>query len=357
MSGRAPILGILGGGQLCRMLALAAAKLGIRTEFLSDDANSPAADVATMHFAGYDDEVALARFASSVDVVTYEFENVPARTAEMLAAIKPVRPGPRALAICQDRWAEKSFLRGLGIGTAPFANVESQSDLDAAASAVGFPSILKTRRMGYDGKGQQIVRSRSELGAAFVSFNSVPCLLEGFVWFTRELSVVAARGADGQIAAYDPVENLHENHILKTTIAPAEMSPSRSAEAVSLAGRTLNALDYVGVIGVELFDTPAGLLVNELAPRVHNSGHWTIDACAVSQFEQHVRAVMGWPIGPTDRHSDAVMTNLLGQDALGWENRLLEPGQALHLYGKGEARPGRKMGHLTELRPKKPTLS
>lgn len=351
MSGPVPVLGILGGGQLCRMLALAAAKIGIRSEFLSDDAASPAADVARFHRAAYDDEDALARFAAGVDIVTYEFENVPARTAEVLAALKPVRPGPRALAICQDRWTEKSFLSGLGIGTAPFANVEQEGDLHAAAQATGFPAVLKTRRLGYDGKGQQIVRTMDDLAAAWTAMKRVPCILEGFVAFSRELSVVAARGVDGQIAAYDPVENRHENHILKTTLAPARMTPERSAAAVALAGRILDALAYVGVIGVELFDTPGGLLVNELAPRVHNSGHWTQDACAVSQFEQHVRAVMGWPLGSPERHSDAEMTNLLGDEALGWAGRALAPGQSLHLYGKAEARPERKMGHLTTLSP------
>lgn len=352
MSGRGPVLGILGGGQLCRMLALAAAKIGIKTEFLSDDPQSPAADVALFHHARYEDEAALARFAARVDAVTYEFENVPARTAEVLAGLKPVRPGPRALAIAQDRWDEKSFLRGLGVGTAPYANVERDADLAAAAAATGFPAVLKTRRMGYDGKGQRIVRTRSDLDPAWAELKKAPCILEGFVPFTRELSVVAARGLDGQIAAYDPVENRHENHILKTTIAPALMTPDRARDAVALAGRILEALDYVGVIGVELFDTPSGLLVNELAPRVHNSGHWTMDACTISQFEQHVRAVMGWSLGSPERQSDAVMINLLGEEALGWAGRPLKPGQSLHLYGKTEARAGRKMGHLTTLSPK-----
>lgn len=352
MSGRVPVLGILGGGQLCRMLALAAAKIGVKTEFLSDDPSSPAADVALFHHAHYDDEAALARFAAGVDAVTYEFENVPARTADVLAALKPVRPGPRALAICQDRWLEKSFLRELGIGTAPFANVEREGDLEAASLATGFPAVLKTRRMGYDGKGQKIVRTRGELSEAFRALKAVPCILEGFIAFSREVSVVAARGSDGRIEAYDPVENRHEDHILKTTIAPASMTASLAQSATEIAAKVLAALDYIGVIGVEMFDTPEGMLVNELAPRVHNSGHWTTDACTVSQFEQHVRAVMGWPLGSPARHSDAVMSNLLGDEALGWECRRLEPGQSLHLYGKAEARQGRKMGHITRLSPK-----
>jgi 5-(carboxyamino)imidazole ribonucleotide synthase len=352
MSGGLPVLGILGGGQLCRMLALAAAKIGIKTEFLSDDAHSPAADVAHFHHADFGDEAALARFAARVDAVTYEFENVPARTAEVLAALKPVRPGPRALAITQDRWTEKSFLRDLGIGTAPFALVDGEASLAAAAAETGFPAVLKTRRMGYDGKGQRIVHSAEALAQAWRDLKGAPMILEGFVAFSRELSVVAARGLDGSVAAFDPVENRHEHHILKTTIAPARMAASASAVALDIAARVLTALDYVGVIGVEMFDTADGFLVNELAPRVHNSGHWTMDACSVSQFEQHVRAVMGWPLGSPERHSDAVMLNLLGADALGWEARTLAPGQSLHLYGKTDARPGRKMGHLTTLSPK-----
>jgi 5-(carboxyamino)imidazole ribonucleotide synthase len=334
------------------MLALAAGKIGIKTRFFSDDPLSPAAAVAQFEQGDYLDEAALAAFAGSVDAVTYEFENVPARTAEVLAALRPVRPGPRALAICQDRWLEKSFLRDLGIGTAPFANIERAADLAPAAAATGFPSVLKTRRMGYDGKGQRIVRTQSELAEAWRALKEAPCILEGFVAFTRELSVVAARGLDGATAAYDVVENQHEHHILKTTIAPALLSADRAAGAAAVADRVLAALDYVGVIGVELFDTPDGLLVNELAPRVHNSGHWTMDACSVSQFEQHVRAVMGWPLGSPNRHSDAVMTNLLGSEALGWETRWLRPGQSLHLYGKTEAVAGRKMGHTTQIRPK-----
>lgn len=352
MSGGIPVMGVLGGGQLCRMLALAAAKIGVRTEFLSDDVSSPAADVAQFHRARYDDEAALAQFAARVDVVTYEFENVPARTAEVLASLKPVRPGPRALAVCQDRWAEKSFLRDLGIGTAPFANVETESDLSVASQITGFPAVLKTRRMGYDGKGQRIVRSPTELFAAWHALRSAPSILEGFVPFTRELSVVAARSMDGTVAAYDPVENRHEDHILKTTIAPAIMTPAMSRAAIGMAEKILAALDYVGTIGVEFFETPGGLLVNELAPRVHNSGHWTMDACTFSQFEQHVRAVIGWPLGTSERHSDAVMINLLGEEALGWANRPLAARQSLHLYGKIDARPGRKMGHLTTLSPK-----
>jgi 5-(carboxyamino)imidazole ribonucleotide synthase len=347
-----PTLGVLGGGQLCRMLALAAGKIGIKTCFFSEDPLSPAADVAQMHLGSYLDEAALENFARDVDVITYEFENVPARTADVLAALKPVRPGPRALAICQDRWLEKTFLRDLGIGTAPFANVERADDLAAAAALTGFPAVLKTRRMGYDGKGQRIVRTQSELAEAWRTLKEAPSILEGFVAFSRELSIVAARGVNGATAVYDVVENIHEHHILRTTLAPAVLSADRAAAAHAMADKVLAALDYVGVIAVELFDTPHGLLVNELAPRVHNSGHWTMDGCAVSQFEQHVRAAMGWPLGSAERHSDAVMTNLLGEEALGWEGRALAPGQSLHLYGKTDAVPGRKMGHTTLLRPK-----
>lgn len=348
----APVLGILGGGQLGRMLALAAAKLGIKTRVLSDDRDAPAADVAEFQYAHYDDEAALSAFANAVDVVTYEFENVPARTAQVLAAVKPVRPSAQVLAVTQDRWTEKSFLRAQGIATAPFANIERDVDLAMAVGQIGTPAIVKTRRMGYDGKGQRLVHSRAELSGAWADLNKAHAILEGVVHFSREISVVAARGLNGTVAAYDPVENRHESHILKTTIAPALISPEGRAQALEIANRILTALDYVGVMGVEMFETPAGILVNELAPRVHNSGHWTMDACTCSQFEQHVRAVMGWPLGPVDRFADAEMTNLLGAEALGWETRAPLPGQSLHLYGKADARPGRKMGHVTQLHPK-----
>jgi 5-(carboxyamino)imidazole ribonucleotide synthase len=355
MSGGAPVLGILGAGQLGRMLALAAGKLGIATHVYGPPGDTPAAAVsAAFTEAQYTDEKALAAFAAKVSVVTYEFENVPARTAEVLSALKPVRPGPGALAICQDRWIEKRFLQDLGIMTAPFANLEQESGIAPAAAAIGFPAIVKTRRMGYDGKGQRKVGDLRALQAAWHDLGRVPMILEGFVPFRREISVVGARAVDGAVASYDPVENTHENHILRTTIAPAPEADRVRPEAFRMTRHILDALSYVGVMGVEMFETSDGrLLVNEMAPRVHNSGHWTLDACAVSQFEQHVRAVMGWPLGSPERHSDAVMTNLLGEEALGWDARLPPPGTSLHLYGKAGAQPGRKMGHLTALSPRK----
>lgn len=345
-------LGILGGGQLGRMLAMAAARLGIRCHVYCPDKGSPAFDVASVHtLAAYDDEDALARFADAVDRITYEFENVPAATAEFLAARKPVHPKPSALAVAQDRFSEKSFIHGLGIGTARFANAESAADIAAGWPHVGAPAILKTRRMGYDGKGQAKVASPAEAEDAFVRFGGVPCVLESFEKFDREISVVAARAEDGTIAAYDAVENIHENHILARTLAPARLSATQAQAAAEIAARLLAALDYVGVIGVEMFAFDDGrLLVNEIAPRVHNSGHWTLDACATSQFEQHVRTVCGWPLGAPDRHSDAVMENLIGKAALPWQ-ALAAGGGCLHLYGKREARPGRKMGHVTHLYP------
>ncbi len=346
-------VGILGGGQLGRMLAMAAARLGLKCAIYSPEPDSPAFQVCDAHVvAGYGDTIALENFARTVDVVTYEFENVPGDAAKVLSALKSVRPNPKALSIIQDRFAEKSFARKLDVATTPFALVDSDESLRAALQSVGVPSVLKTARLGYDGKGQRIVRTAEQLAAAWNELKRVPCILEGFVDFTRELSVVAARGIDGQIACYDLVENRHEDHILRTTLAPARATARVKAEAIRIAGRLLEAFDYVGVMAVEMFETPDGrLLVNEIAPRVHNSGHWTIDGCAVSQFEQHIRAVCGWPLGDTTRHSDAVMTNLLGVEAHEWAKLADERAIGVHLYGKSAAREGRKMGHVTRLYP------
>jgi 5-(carboxyamino)imidazole ribonucleotide synthase len=346
-------IGILGGGQLGRMLAMAAARLGLKCAIYAPEADSPAFQVCDRHVVGsYDDHQALAAFARSVDVVTYEFENVPGDAASVLSALKSVRPNPKALVVIQDRLAEKSFLREQGIATAPFAAITSDESLRAASAQVGVPSVLKTARLGYDGKGQRMVRAADQLTAAWSDLKKVPCILEGFVDFTRELSVVAARGTDGRVACFDLVENQHENHILRTTLAPARAPQRLKAEAAGIATRLLAAFDYVGVMAVEMFETRDGrLLVNEIAPRVHNSGHWTIDACTVSQFEQHIRAVCGWPLGDAARHSDAVMTNLLGEEIDGWRALAAEPATAVHHYGKSEAREGRKMGHVTRLYP------
>jgi 5-(carboxyamino)imidazole ribonucleotide synthase len=349
-------IGILGGGQLGRMLALAAARLGFKCHSYCPDPESPAFDVsAARTVAGYDDACALAAFGRTVDVVTYEFENVDVAAVERLAREKPVRPGARALAISQDRLREKTFLRGLGIATAPFAAVDDAASLEAAIASLGRPTVLKTRRFGYDGKGQTVIRTDDDAGAALPAAGGGPWIAEGLVTFSREVSVIAARALGGCIACYDIAENVHRDGILRSSSVPAAIRPKTAAAAADIAGKVLTELDYVGVIGIELFVVGEGeeerLLVNELAPRVHNSGHWTEDACAVSQFENHIRAVAGWPLGPTARHADATMTNLLGSDALEWQAVAADPAARLHLYGKREARAGRKMGHVNRLAP------
>ena len=347
-------IGMLGGGQLGRMTAQAAARLGYRTHVFCPEADSPTAQVtdrATL--SSYGDEAALERFAGSVDVATYEFENIPHHTVAFLAERVPVRPGPKALSICQDRLAEKDFVSGLDIAVAPYRSVPAPADLRAALAEIGAPAVLKSTRMGYDGKAQAVIRDPEEAAAAAERIGDQPAILEGFVDFDFELSVIAARGSDGTIACYPPVENRHRDHILAETIAPAPLSDAESKTAEEIARRLVESLDMVGLLAVEMFHTADGrLLVNELAPRPHNSGHWTMDACATSQFEQLVRAICGLPLGAVDRHSDAIMTNLIGDDAGTWSDLLAEPGARLHLYGKAEARPGRKMGHVTRLRPK-----
>ena len=350
-------IGILGGGQLGRMLASAAAELGLHAHIYCPDAEAPAAELAAdFTRADYEDEAALTRFAASVDVITYEFENVPAETARILSEHGIVRPGPVALATAQDRIVEKNFMQARGILTAPFADVTDEASLRDAVTRIGCPAVLKTRRFGYDGKGQAKIASPEDASAAWEEIGRQPAILEGFVSFEREISVVVARGVNGETAAYDPVENIHKNHILDRTLAPAELPQAIAGEACAIAAQIANELDYVGVMGVEMFLLPEQgntrrLAVNEIAPRVHNSGHWTMDACAVGQFEQHVRAVCGWPLGNPKRHSDAVMTNLIGDEAADWERLAAEPDTSLHLYGKSEARPGRKMGHATRLYP------
>ena len=348
-------IGILGSGQLGRMIAMAAARLGLKTHIYCPDPG-PAFDVcATFTLAAYEDEKALAAFADSVGVVSYEFENVPAPTAGFLAARRPVRPGARALAITQDRWDEKTFLNGLGIPTAPFARVDNVASLEAALETLGRPAVLKTRRFGYDGKGQAIIRAGDDAASAFRSLGEQPCVLEGFVSFAREISVVGARGVDGSFAAFDVCENEHEHHILSRTIVPAQVSETTAAAAIETTGKIAAALDYVGVITVEMFLVEENgsdrIVINEIAPRVHNSGHWTIDGAATSQFEQHVRAICGWPLGSPRRHGRIEMGNLIGAQADAWPELLREPGVALHLYGKHEARAGRKMGHWTRVLP------
>jgi 5-(carboxyamino)imidazole ribonucleotide synthase len=348
-------IGILGGGQLGRMLALAAARFGLKTHVYSPDPDSPAFDVcAARTIAAYEDEDALAEFAERVALVTYEFENVPARTAAILADLSLVRPGPAALAACQDRLVEKEFLESNGILTAPFMPVDDAGAFVRAVARLGRRSILKSRRFGYDGKGQIMLREGSDLAVTFRSLGGMPSILEAIVPFTKEISVVAARGADGAFAAYDICENIHENHILKLTRAPARIEEASAAEAVRIAQVIAESLDYVGILAVELFVVEtadkATLLVNEIAPRVHNSGHWTLDGAVTSQFEQHIRAIAGWPLGETQRHGAYVeMLNLIGPEILAFEEFLREPGASLHIYGKVEARPGRKMGHVTRI--------
>jgi 5-(carboxyamino)imidazole ribonucleotide synthase len=343
-------IGILGGGQLGRMLAMAAARLGFRTHIYEPTANPPAGDVAhALTTAAYDDQDALRAFAAAVDVITYEFENVPTATLDLLDSLKPIRPNRRALATAQDRLLEKDFLTSLSIACAPYAPVAKASDLDGAIAAIGTPAILKTTRLGYDGKGQMRLMSPSDAPAAKAALRQ-ESVLEGFIDFSHEVSVIAARGLDGSVACYDPGENVHRDGILHTTTVPARLTASQRTDAILMAARILTALDYVGVMGVELFVTPKGLIANEIAPRVHNSGHWTQNGCAVDQFEQHIRAITGWTLGDGSRHSDVVMENLIGDDILRVPKIARETGAALHLYGKGVPRPGRKMGHVNRVK-------
>ncbi|MEM8760526.1 MAG: 5-(carboxyamino)imidazole ribonucleotide synthase [Pseudomonadota bacterium] len=347
------VIGILGGGQLGRMLAIAAARLGLHAHVFDPSPGGPASEVAReATAAAYDDTAALEAFARAVDVATFEFENVPASVAETLARHTVVRPNARAFAVAQDRTEEKRFLEGIGLTCAPWAPIDSADDIAAALERTGAPAILKTRLMGYDGKGQVGVAAPDEAEAAWATIGAQPAVLEGRVAFTAELSVIVARGADGVTVAYDPGRNTHEDGILHRTVVPAGLPAAVLQDAVLAAGRIASALDYVGVLGVELFLAPGGkLLVNEIAPRVHNTGHWTIEATAVDQFEQHMRAVAGWPLGDGARHANAEMTNLIGEEAHRWAAIASEPGAALHLYGKAEARAGRKMGHVTRVSP------
>ena len=346
-------IGILGGGQLGRMLVLAAARLGFRCHVFCPDSHSPAFDVVrSVTEADYLDMAALDRFAADVDVVTYEFENVPAETATFLSARRPVLPDPRVLATTQDRLTEKEFVKSLGIETAKFARVDTGDGLAAALAAVGKAAVLKTRRFGYDGKGQIIIRDGAD-PAMFDELGGQAQILEAFVPFEREISVVAARGRDGAIACFDVTENEHEDHILKTSRVPANVAPAVAAEARRIAEKIAEAFDYVGVLAVEMFVVKDGaghaVLVNEIAPRVHNSGHWTIDGASVSQFEQHIRAVSALPLGKPIRRGRIEMINLLGAEVEDTAKWLSTPGASVHLYGKSAVRPGRKMGHVTQV--------
>jgi len=341
------VLGILGGGQLGRMTALAAGKLGYRAHIFAPETESPAGEVAfAWTRAEYEDEAALAGFAAAIDAVTVEFENVPEATLAFLAERVPARPGPKALAAAQDRLVEKTFLKEAGFETAPLHRVDGPADIAAALAALGAPVVVKTRRFGYDGKGQVKVERAEEAEAAWEALGEAPSLAEGFVDFAREISVIAARDARGRTVCYPAVENRHENHILRETLAPAPDLGALGGEAERLAAAAAEALDLVGLLAVEMFVTRDGrLLANEMAPRPHNSGHWTQDFAATSQFEQLCRAALGLPLGPAHALRPAMMRNLLGDEADGWPELLADPHVRLHLYGKREARPGRKMGH------------
>ncbi len=343
-------IGILGGGQLGRMLSVAASRLGFKTCIFEPGGDCPASHVANYHMqAGYDDADALAKFAASVDAVTYEFENIPTSALDVLESARLIRPGREALRVSQDRLIEKSFLEGLGLAIAPYAAVNSEDDLRQAAAAIGSPAILKTCRFGYDGKGQTKLNSPDDISEAWASMAEAPSVLEGFVNFSKEISIIAARGPSGEVSCFDPGENVHKDGILCTTTVPAQISAALRTDAVLLAAKILNALDYVGVMGVELFVTSQGLVVNEIAPRVHNSGHWTQAGCAVDQFEQHIRAIVGWPLGDGARYADVVMENLIGDDMARVPALAKEPKTQLHLYGKADVKAGRKMGHVNRI--------
>ena len=346
-------IGILGGGQLGRMLAVAAAQLGYRTHVLAPDAESVAAQAASSFTrADYHSRIVLDELAAQADVVTYEFENIALAPVEYLATRVPVRPGPTSLEVAQDRAREKTFVGDLGGRTAPWAPVSTLDDLKDALARIGTPAILKTLRLGYDGKGQVRIGDAGEAEAAWAAIGGRPAILEGFVTFSHEFSIVTVRGLDGSLASYPPPWNEHREGILARSSLPAPAEIARHwTEAAALAARTAEALGHVGVLTLEFFATPDGPVFNEMAPRVHNSGHWTIEGAEISQFENHIRAICGLPLGPTGLTGTQVeMENLIGSDAARWPELLAEPGAHLHLYGKRDTRPGRKMGHVTRVR-------
>lgn len=353
MIGPGATIGILGGGQLGRMLALAAARLGYRVHVYAPEADGPASQVAWRHTRGsFEDRQALAAWAGTVDVATFEWENIPAAPLAAVAARALLRPHPRALDVAQDRLAEKAFVTGLGGRPARHGAAGSRQELDAAIAAVGVPAILKTRRSGYDGKGQARLASADDADAAWAAVGGQPSVLEARVAFDVEFSILLCRGADGAAVMWEAPENRHENGILRTSRVPAApIVAAQRADAEALARRVADALDYVGVLALEFFATADGPVFNEMAPRVHNSGHWTIEGARTSQFENHIRAVCGLPLGDAGSLGAAEMRNLLGEEALSWADVLAAPGAHLHLYGKGEPRPGRKMGHVTTLSP------
>ncbi|SLN50448.1 5-(carboxyamino)imidazole ribonucleotide synthase [Pseudooctadecabacter jejudonensis] len=339
-------IGILGGGQLGRMLSVAAARLGFKTCIYEPGGDCPASHVANYHFQkDYADTDALTQFAQSCDVVTYEFENIPAEALDTIEAHAPIHPNRDALTTSQDRFLEKNFLTRIGLQTAPYAAVDDAEGLQLAIDQIGTPAILKTRRLGYDGKGQARLMSPDDADQALADMAGAPAILEGFIDFSHEVSVIGTRSLDGAVSCFDPGENVHRNGILHTTTVPAKLTPSQRTDAVLLTANIMGALNYVGTMGVELFVTPQGLIVNEIAPRVHNSGHWTQSGCAIDQFEQHIRAIAGWPLGDGSRHSNVVMENLIGDDVDRIPD-IAKTNTAIHLYGKAEAKKGRKMGHI-----------
>lgn len=341
-------IGIVGGGQLGRMLARAASRMGYKTHIYTPEKDSPASHVSTITTIGaYQDAAALRAFAQSVDVITFEFENIPAETLEMLDSITVVRPKPSVLFTTRHRLREKEFIRAQGIATAPFAPVRTQEELIEAIKTIGTPSVLKTCEMGYDGKGQVVIKSPEEAAKAWSSLGKTECILEGFINFSAEASIIVARSTLGEARCYPLVQNIHRDHILHKTIAPAPFINEHQEQAVKIAKTLAEALDVVGLLAVELFVTDQGLLVNELAPRPHNSGHWSMEGAPTAQFEQHVRAICGWALGDTTAYRPCEMTNLLGDEWKLWEEYAKNPEAHVHLYGKTESRAGRKMGHVT----------
>jgi 5-(carboxyamino)imidazole ribonucleotide synthase len=341
-------IGIVGGGQLGRMLARAASRMGYKTHIYTDEKDSPASHVATKTTVGaYQDAAALRAFGQNVDVVTFEFENIPAETLEMLDYLVAVRPKPSVLFTTRHRLREKEFIRAQGIKTAPFAPVRNAVELAEAMQTIGTPSVLKTCEMGYDGKGQVVIKNAADAEKAWAKLGKMECVLEGFVEFSAEASIIVARSTNGEARCYPLVENIHRDHILHKTIAPASFINTHQADATRIAKTLAEALDVVGLLAVELFVTNDGLLVNELAPRPHNSGHWTMEGAPTAQFEQHIRAICGWALGDTTAHRPCEMINLLGDEWKQWEEYAKQPEAHVHLYGKTESRPGRKMGHVT----------
>lgn len=341
-------IGIVGGGQLGRMLARAASRMGYKTHIYTTEKDAPASHVSTKTTIGaYQDAGALRDFASRVDVITFEFENIPAETLEMLDAITAVRPKPSVLFTTRHRLREKEFIRAQGISTAPFAPVRTAAELENALATIGTPSVLKTCELGYDGKGQVVIRDAAEATKAWALLGKTECILEGFIEFNAEASIIVARSTLGEARCFPLVENIHRDHVLHRTIAPAPFIDQYQAKATHIAKTLAETLDVVGLLAVELFVTPQGLLVNELAPRPHNSGHWTMEGAPTSQFEQHIRAICGWALGDTTAHRPCEMINLLGDEWQLWQEYARNPQAHVHLYGKTDARPGRKMGHVT----------